>query len=207
MSILIKNIILENQETDILIEDNIISRISKNITNKTDDIINAKNKLALAPFYNTHTHAAMTLLRGYSDDLPVLEWLEQKIWPLESHLTEKDVYAGTKLACLEMIKTGTVFFNDMYWHFDGIVKAVEEMGIRCNVNSVVIDSNNSTNFENKKQGIMNELEKSKNFPSNLQYGIAAHSIYAVSKESLDWCVEIARKNNLKLNIHVSETKK
>ena len=67
---------------------------------------------------NTHTHAAMTLLRGYADDMILQDWLTQKIWPLEAHLTNKDVYHGTRLACIEMIRSGTTAFNDMYFFMD-----------------------------------------------------------------------------------------
>lgn len=78
-----------------------------------DIVIDGSDRLAVPGLVNTHTHAAMTLLRGYADDMLLQEWLSQKIWPLEAHLTGDDVYAGTKLACLEMIKSGTVAFNDM----------------------------------------------------------------------------------------------
>src|SRR4030065_660813 len=85
-------------------------------------------KAAIPSFVNGHTHAAMTLLRGYADDMPLKEWLETKIWVVEAHLTEEDVYWGTKLACLEMIKAGTTFFNDMYWHWRGRVRGRRERG-------------------------------------------------------------------------------
>ena len=204
MSILIKNVIVNNEEKDLRISDNKIVEISDRINiEKSLIIIDGKNKLALPAFYNTHTHAGMTLMRGYSDDLPVMKWLEEKIWPLEAHLTEEDVYHGTRLACLEMIKSGTVFFNDMYWQFDAVVKAVEEMGIRAAVNSVVIDFNDVKNF--KKENIVEEFEKSKSLSSRIQFAIGTHAIYTVSKEALIWCANFARENNIRLHIHVSET--
>ena len=73
--------------------------------------------LALVPgLVNGHTHAAMTLFRGYADDLPLMEWLSEHIWPVEKRMTDEDVYWGTRLACVEMIRTGTTRFWDMYWH-------------------------------------------------------------------------------------------
>ena len=73
--------------------------------------------MALVPgLVNGHTHAAMTLFRGYGDDLPLMEWLQEVIWPAEARLDDEDVYWGTRLACVEMIRTGTVRFWDMYWH-------------------------------------------------------------------------------------------
>jgi 5-methylthioadenosine/S-adenosylhomocysteine deaminase len=205
MSILIKNITLNNEQTDILIENNQFSKIQPNISIKTDEVIDGTDKLALPAFYNTHTHAGMTLMRGYSDDLPVMQWLEEKIWPFEKNLTEDDVYIGTKLACLEMIKTGTVFFNDMYWFFDGVAKAVEEMGIRAAINSVVIDFNDENNFKEQQKNILAEFEKSQSGSGRIQYAIGTHSIYTVSEYALKWCADFARKHNIKLHIHVSET--
>ena len=73
--------------------------------------------MALVPgLVNAHTHAAMTLFRGYADDLPLMEWLNEHIWPVEKRLDDDDVYWGARLACAEMIRTGTTCFWDMYWH-------------------------------------------------------------------------------------------
>ena len=80
-----------------------------------DKVIDGTNQVVLPGFINTHTHAAMTLLRGYADDLPLKEWLENKIWPLEARLTGDDCYWGTMLAALEMIRSGTTTFCDMYF--------------------------------------------------------------------------------------------
>ena len=205
MNILIKNVILNHSKTDIFIKNNKIHKIEPNISKNCEQVIDATDMLALPAFYNTHTHAAMTLMRGYSDDLPVMQWLEEKIWPLESHLTEEDVYIGTKLACLEMIKTGTVFANDMYWHFDGMAKAMEEMGVRAAVNDLIIDINNSENISKIKNITHQRFKNSQKFSDRLQYVIGPHAIYTVSKETLIWCADFALTNNVKLHIHLSET--
>ena len=139
MSILIKNVLLDGKKKDVFIEGNIIKEIGENIDCECDETIDGQGKAIIPSFVNAHTHAAMTLMRGYADDMQVMEWLQQKIWPLEGKLTEDDVYWGTKFACLEMIKSGTTFFNDMYWHYHGTAKAVEEMGIRAAVSAVFID--------------------------------------------------------------------
>jgi 5-methylthioadenosine/S-adenosylhomocysteine deaminase len=96
-----------------------------------DQKIDGTNLLALPGFINAHTHAAMTLLRGYADDMPLMEWLEQKIWPMEAKLTAEDVYWGTMLAITEMIKSGTTCFADMYFFMDEVARAVEKTGIRA----------------------------------------------------------------------------
>ena len=89
----------------------------------------------------------MTLLRGYADDLPLKQWLEEKIWVLEAKLTGEDVYWGTKLACLEMIKNGVTVFNDMYWFWEDSARAVCDMGVRGFLSAVFIDM-----FDPKKAG-------------------------------------------------------
>lgn len=94
-------------------------------------MIDGRRKALIPGFVNAHTHAAMTLFRGFGDDMPLMPWLEQKIWPNEAKLTREDVYWGTKLACLEMIKSGTTTFFDMYHKFRATADAVEEMGLRA----------------------------------------------------------------------------
>ena len=80
-----------------------------------DDHVDAGGDVLLRALVNGHTHAAMTLFRGYGGDLPLMQWLEEKIWPAEARLTDEAVYWGTRLACVEMIRSGTVKFWDMYW--------------------------------------------------------------------------------------------
>jgi 5-methylthioadenosine/S-adenosylhomocysteine deaminase len=96
-----------------------------------DRIISAEGKVVLPGLINTHTHAAMTLLRSYADDLPLMDWLNNKIWPFEANLTGEDIYWGSQLACLEMIKSGTTTFADMYFFMPEVAKAVEQSGMRA----------------------------------------------------------------------------
>ena len=96
--------------------------------------------MALIPgLVNAHTHAGMTLFRGYADDLPLMEWLSEHIWPVEKRMSDEDVYWGTRLACAEMIRTGTTTFWDMYWHADAAARAVEDAGIRAVTAAPLID--------------------------------------------------------------------
>ena len=81
----------------------------------------------------------MTLFRGHGDDLDLMDWLENKVWPIEAKLTSEDIYWGTKLACLEMIRNGITFFNDMYWDFESVAKAVNECGLRANIPGVTLE--------------------------------------------------------------------
>ncbi|MFC1468143.1 amidohydrolase family protein [Verrucomicrobiota bacterium] len=109
MSILVKQVQLNAEKLDVLIKGNRIAEISPAIDAPEAQIINGTGQAILPTFHNVHTHAAMTLMRGYADDLELHTWLNDYIWPLEANLTEEDVYHGTKLACLEMIKSGTTF--------------------------------------------------------------------------------------------------
>ena len=140
MNILLDNItIIPMTARDFVIEKGYIVITGNTITRmgdgpapqgQYDKIIDGTNKVALPGFINTHTHAAMTLLRGYADDLPLMEWLQTKIWPLEDRLTAEDIYWGTLLANIEMIKSGTTAFTDMYFHMDEAAQAVEKSGLR-----------------------------------------------------------------------------
>ena len=124
---------------DIAIQDDLIAEIGPNLTAKYPDyeVIDGKNSLVLPGLINCHTHAAMTMLRSYADDLPLQEWLETKIWPREAHLQSEDIYWGTMLSILEMIKSGTTTFADMYFFMEQTAKAVEETGIRASLSRCV----------------------------------------------------------------------
>lgn len=205
MSILIKNAILNNKKQDIFIENNLIAKIGKNLEEKADTIIDADNKAVLPSFINAHTHSGMTLMRGYADDMQVMEWLEKKIWPLEAKLTEEDVYWGTKLACLEMIKSGTTFFNDMYWHFHGTARAAEEMGMRAAISSVFIDLFDKEKAKEQIRTTEKLFTESKKYSDRIAFALGPHAIYTVSEESLRWASDFAKKNNLLIHIHLSES--
>lgn len=205
-SILIKDVFFDGKITNIYIEDDKIVEIGGPKV-EAEAVIDGRDKAAIPSFFNAHTHAAMTLFRGYGDDLPLQEWLETKIWPTEAKLTEEDVYVGAKLACLEMIKSGTTFFNDMYWHLRGSLRAVDEAGIRAALSSVVIDLFDPEKAEEQKKMVKEEFEKYKDFSERIQIVLGPHAIYTVSKETLEWTAEFAEKNNLLIHFHLSETKK
>jgi 5-methylthioadenosine/S-adenosylhomocysteine deaminase len=205
MSLLLKNIILNGQKQDIYIEGNRIKKIGENLDLKADEMVDAKGEKAVLPgFVNCHTHAAMSLFQGAGDDMVLKEWLENRIWPLEAKLTPDDVYWGTKLACLEMIKTGTLAFNDMYFFPEAAMAAAEEMGLRSVIGLVVFDHSESGQPENIEKKYY-ELKNKKSELTSLS--IAPHAIYTVSREKLTWSKDFAAKENLLLHTHLSETKK
>ena len=138
-SILLKNVIHEQRPCDVHIVNNRIATIAPALAVSADQVIDGHGRLAVMPaFYNSHTHAAMTVLRGYADDLELFTWLSKYIWPAEERLSAEDIYAGTRLANLEMIKSGTVFYNDMYWLPEATVRAVDEMGMRAMIGMLMI---------------------------------------------------------------------
>lgn len=203
MSIFIKNVLLGEKRTNIYVDEERITEIS-NISHDADTVIDGKNFAAIPGLINTHTHAAMTLFRGYADDLPLYDWLNKKIWPHEAKMTEEDVYWGTKLACLEMIKSGTTCFNDMYWYMNGSARAVEDMGIRGVLSAVFIDM-----FDKQKaaeQIKLNEkLLKTVKKTSRVIPALGPHAVYTVSEESLEWCAETAKEKELIIHFHLAES--
>lgn len=214
MSILIQNVILNRTENwpetrsraiDIYIEDNKIEKIAPKIDKRAEQKIDGKGGKAVLPgLINSHTHAGMTLLRGHGDDLPLDKWLKTKVWPLEAKATEDDIYWGTKLACLEMLKTGTCFFNGMFWHEQVAFEAVKEIGIGAVIGMVLLDASPQGNKE-KVERVYNSLAP--HLPENVKLSVAPHAVYTVNRENLIWAREFARAHNLILHTHSSETKK
>lgn len=202
-TILIKNISLKNRIVDILIEGNTFKQIEPNIEAKADKIIDGTDRAIIQPFYNLHTHASMTLLRGYGDDMRLFQWLSEYIWPQEAKLTPEDIYDGTRLAIVEMIRSGTVFFLDMYWHHQETIRAVEEMKIRANIGVTFIE-------ERGKKEIEDNINFIKNFkPSSdlINISVAPHAIYTCGKDLYQELHNLSREKNIKLNTHLSETAK
>ncbi len=207
MTILIKNILLNNETTDILIEGNTFAQIKPNINTPADTIIDGSRKAILPAFYNTHTHAAMTVLKGLGDDKPLFDWLNEDIWPIEALLSPDDIYDATRLAILEMIKTGTVFFSDMYWFMERSIQAVCEMGVRAAVSLVQFDLFDEETAHQKKEMALEFYNQPNPCPERIIKSISCHAVYTVSENLFKWTAEFAHKNNLFIHIHASETAK
>ncbi|MFT5130082.1 MAG: 5-methylthioadenosine/S-adenosylhomocysteine deaminase [Rhodothermales bacterium] len=206
-SLLIRNAIFEGSRTDIHVQGSRIAAMGPDLVVDADDTLDASGKAVLPGLLNGHTHAAMTLMRGYADDMLLHDWLQNKIWPLEAHVTEEDVYWGTKLACLEMIRTGCTFFNDMYWHWPGSVRAVDEMGLRASLAGVMIDLFDPERAAAQKLEIEANLAASRDLPERIQFTLGPHAIYTVSCNSWRWLAEFAKANDLLIHTHLSETEK
>jgi 5-methylthioadenosine/S-adenosylhomocysteine deaminase len=204
MSILIKNVQLHQQPTDILIEGAFIKQVEAGLPDTAaDKVLDGTGKAVVPGFINGHTHSAMTLFRGFGDDIPLEQWLNEKIWPYENRLDEEAVYHGARLACLEMIKTGTTCFNDMYMHYPGVLRAVEEMGLRATLGATIFDYFRPEVAEQFKQQVIDNYARPRS--SRVSFALAPHAIYTVSAETLQWVRDFALANGLLIHLHAAET--
>lgn len=195
-------------EGDLLVEGSKIISIGKDIPKSAHKVIEGKNLLVMPGFINTHTHVSMSLLRGYGDDLELFQWLNDRIWPAEAKLTKNDVYVGAKLGIAEMLLSGTTTFLDMYQDMEMVAKAVMETGIRGHISRGTI----YTGDEKKDKAALSQLENLIDDFHNFEEGrikvlAGPHAIYTNSREFLEAQLEITKRRNIGLHIHVSETKK
>ena len=169
-------------------------------------IIDARGGIIMPGLINAHTHAAMTCFRGLADDLPLMTWLNDYIFPVEAKLDYNKVYCGTLLACAEMILSGTTCFCDMYLFEDAVADAAKHAGMRAVVGEVLYDfpSPNYGPIENGFAYTEMLIEKWKN-DSLITIAVEPHSPYLCSPDLLKRAFSLAEKNNIQLVIHVSET--
>jgi 5-methylthioadenosine/S-adenosylhomocysteine deaminase len=168
-----------------------------------DETVDAAGRPLVAPLVNGHTHAAMTLFRGFGGDLPLMRWLREVVWPVEERLEPDDVYWGTRLACLEMIRGGTCRLWDMYWHPGATARAVEDAGLRATIGGPLFDVDGDTAA--MRETAVANLDELAGFGPRIASSLAPHSIYTVSEELLRWTAETAAERGVAVHIHLSET--
>jgi 5-methylthioadenosine/S-adenosylhomocysteine deaminase len=169
-----------------------------------DETIDGAGLAITAGLVNGHTHAAMTLLRGFGDDLPLQQWLESCIWPAEGRITDDDVYWGTRLACLEMVRSGTTRFWDMYFCAAQVARAVEDSGLRATVSQVVLEvpgAPAAVGIDAAADG----LDALAGAGARITPSLGPHSIYAVGEASLSTLGELAAARDVPVQIHLAET--
>jgi 5-methylthioadenosine/S-adenosylhomocysteine deaminase len=199
---------------DIGIEDGKISFIQEHLPSRDqkthlkeaawDRVIEGRGRLALPGLVNAHTHLGMTLLRGYGDDLPLMVWLQEKMWPIEDQLTEKDVYWSSLLAIGEMLRGGITTCADMYFHMGATAKAVAEAGIRASLTRGVQDVGGSglrgleeaIGFCQKWQGAAN---------GRITTMLGAHAPYTCTPGLLRKVADWANRLGVPIHTHVAET--
>ncbi len=170
-----------------------------------DDVIWGKGMLILPGFINTHGHAAMSLLRGYADDLPLQTWLSDYIWPAEETLTANDIAVGSQLAMMEMLETGTTCFTDMYFHMEEVAQTVVNSGMRAVLGSALLST-----LPDSDEKLQAAVAFVKDFQGAGQGRIvttmAPHSPYTCSPEYMKKIMGQAHKLNVMVQIHLSETR-
>jgi 5-methylthioadenosine/S-adenosylhomocysteine deaminase len=197
---------LDGEPIGLRCEDGTIAALGPEVEARPgEETIDAGGAHLVPPLLNGHTHAAMTLFRGSGGDLPLMPWLEERIWPVEAKLEAEDVYCGARLACAEMIRSGTSRFWDMYWHPEATARAVEEAGLRAVIGAPLFDATSS--FAELRDSALRSLDALAGFGPLVTPTLAPHAIYTVSEESLRWIGELSAERDLPVQIHLSETEK
>ena len=207
--ILLQNILLEDRPVNLFIQGERIHRILPFPETDgliADETVDCTGKAVIPGFINMHTHAAMVLLRGITEDVPLHEWLS-RIWEMEAKTDKQFIYWGTKLACLEMIRSGTTTFNDQYWFSPYARKAAVEMGIRPYISFVILDRFDPAIAEHQRRKCIELYEKSLDWKDAAHLAMSVHSVYTVSEAMIRWASDFALERGMKLHVHVSETEK
>lgn len=194
-------IIDRGQIIDIGVDDKILEKYRPTLEIKAD------KKLIMPGLINTHTHAAMNIYRGFADDMPLKEWLNDYVFPYEAkYTTEHTIKSGTELAVIEMIKSGTTFFNNMYFYEDIAAQVAKKTGIKALLNEGLLDFP-TPNMKTPKEGL-SYIEMLVNKYKNdelVKIGVAPHAPYTCSPELIKEAKKLSDKYQIPLHIHLSET--
>lgn len=197
-----KDYVLE--DVNIYIKDKHIFHIGDELKDfNSDKVIDGSNMVALPGLVNTHTHLAMTLFRNYADDMKLEDWLFKKIFPLEDKLTGEDVYYGSKLGLIEMIKSGTTCFLDMYFFVEDTLKAINEAKIRACISRGLTSGEGE---DAKIQEVRDLYEKYNDYDGRIKIMVGPHAVYTCSEDFLKKCLNLTKELNTRLHIHLNESK-
>lgn len=204
MRLAVVNASLAGETVGLRCEDGLIAAIGPGVAAEPGgEVIDADGAPLVAPLVNGHTHAAMTLFRGSGGDLPLMPWLQERIWPVEAKLDDEDVYWGARLACAEMIRTGTTRFWDMYWRPEATARAVLDSGIRAAIGAPLFDADGDLG---RLQGTARaSLEHLTELDPRITPALAPHAIYTVSERALRWIADFGAEHRVPVQIHLSET--
>lgn len=189
-------------EIDILINNNLIEKVEKNIEEEADKIIDATGKIVMPGLINTHGHIPMSIFRETVDGYKTQDWLEKKIWPMEAKLSEEDAYIGAMLSYIEMIKTGSTTINDMYYLQNATLKGALDAGIRLQITRTLMDIDGEG--EKRICELEEFIENNNAQYENISLNVGIHGLYTNSEEYVQRGINIAKKYNLPIDMHFVE---
>lgn len=189
---------------DLLIEDGRIAAIGPAIEKQADTVIDGKGMAAMPGLVNAHNHASMSLLRSFSDDLRLMDWLEKKMLPAEARMTKEDIYWGTMLGAAEMIASGTTAFADMYVHMDAVAQAVVDSGMRASLTRglVFLEDDGGRRLTEALDLVENWTGAAEGRITTM---LGPHAPYTCPPEPLAEIIALARSRGIPLHIHLAET--
>lgn len=206
-------VIDENYEAQehfhILVEGNKIAYVGKEMpADYTGEVYDGKNKVAMPGFFNIHSHIPMPLLRGYGEGLPLQNWLFDRMFPFEAKLTPEDCYWGALLGQIEMIKSGVTSFTDMYMMMDGIVRAVDESGMKANLSHGSSNANGGFYDCNGYKGaeFLLDYEKTR-ADDRIIADVSIHAEYTSCEQMVREAAEYCKEKGKRMHVHLSETAK
>lgn len=169
-----------------------------------DEVVDGKGKLATPGMVNTHGHVSMTLLRSYADDLALMDWLNNHIWPIEGKMVAEDIYWGAMLGIVEMLKGGTTCFADMYSEMDDVAKACDQLGIRANLCRGIIG------FQpNKDAAIQENVDLFDKWHGHdngrIRITMGPHAPYTCPDDAMKQMIAVAKEKGMEIQMHLCET--
>lgn len=211
MKICLKNVRIPDcpgeGRTDIYINGSRITAIGKAPRDFTaDEIVDCSRKTVLPGLINCHTHAYMSIMRSYADDLPFKEWLFERVMPIEDTLTPEDAYWGNMLSIAEMIRTGTTTFVDMQMFPRRAVKACKDSGMRAVITRGLVGETRDEEAAKKRiDEAFDEMKYGEDIGAPCMFGLGPHAIYSCGEDLLKYVSELAAEKNMLLNMHLTET--
>ncbi len=191
------------EKNDMRIESGKIKEICKDIRPKeNEEVIDLSGKIITPGFVNTHTHVAMSLLRGYAEDLSFNDWLFNRILPAEDRISPEAAYYGALVSMMEMASHGIVAFCDMYFHEDMVAKAVADFGMKALLTRGLVDKNGDDNGRLEEN--IRLFEKWHGYDERIFVGLGPHAPYSCSKQYLSKVLDVAKSNDMVVTMHFFE---
>ncbi len=187
----------------ILIRDGLILSVSSAPVPDGVETLDGHGQVAMPGLINCHTHSPMVMFRGAAEDVSTSDWFNKKIWPMEVNLTESDVTLATRLACAEMIASGTTTFADHYFMMDRIADVVDETGMRANLGWTYFSSEGPSGFD---RGLGFALERNGSASGRITTSLAPHGEYTVNDDDLRRTARAGLDHDLLVHIHAAESR-